>query len=78
MKVNGKSVKGLNVNEAVALIRGKKGTNVKLVLHRAGVGDLNLSIKRDTIPVETVYSEMKKETSAKSKSHPSPNRRQKS
>lgn len=78
LKVNGKSVKGLNVNEAVALIRGKKGTNVKLVLHRAGVGDLNLSIKRDTIPVETVYSEMKKETSAKSKSHPSPNRRQKS
>ncbi|MGY8615112.1 carboxy-terminal processing protease CtpA [Bacillus velezensis] len=60
LKVNGKSVKGLNVNEAVALIRGKKGTNVKLVLHRAGVGDLNLSIKRDTIPVETVYSEMKK------------------
>jgi carboxyl-terminal processing protease len=35
------SSKGLNVNEAVALIRGKKGTNVKLVLHRAGVGDLN-------------------------------------
>ncbi|WP_045511259.1 S41 family peptidase [Bacillus amyloliquefaciens] len=60
LKVDGKSVKGLNVSEAVALIRGKKGTNVKLVLHRAGVGDLNLSIKRDTIPVETVYSEMKK------------------
>lgn len=59
IKVNGKSVKGMNVNEAVALIRGKKGTKVKLELNRAGVGNIDLSIKRDTIPVETVYSEMK-------------------
>lgn len=59
VKVNGKSVKGMNVNEAVALIRGKKGSKVKLVLNRAGVGEIDLSIKRDTIPVETVYSEMK-------------------
>lgn len=59
IKVNGKSVKGMNVNEAVALIRGKKGTRVKLELNRAGVGNIDLSIKRDTIPVETVYSEMK-------------------
>lgn len=49
----------MNVNEAVALIRGKKGTKVKLELNRAGVGNIDLSIKRDTIPVETVYSEMK-------------------
>ncbi|MCY7541207.1 PDZ domain-containing protein, partial [Bacillus pumilus] len=59
VEVNGKSVKGMNVNEAVALIRGKKGSKVKLVLNRAGVGEIDLSIKRDTIPVETVYSEMK-------------------
>ncbi|MCI4140370.1 peptidase S41, partial [Bacillus vallismortis] len=59
LKVNGKSVKGMNVNEGVALIRGKKGTKVKLELYRAGVGHIDLSIKRDTIPVETFYSEMK-------------------
>lgn len=33
IKVNGKSVKGMNVNEAVALIRGKKGTKVKLACY---------------------------------------------
>lgn len=32
---------------------------MNLELNRAGVGNIDLSIKRDTIPVETVYSEMK-------------------
>lgn len=57
-KVDGKSVKGKTVNEAVAMIRGKKGTDVKLVLKREGVGEIDVTIKRDTIPVETVYSKM--------------------
>ncbi|MDA1475034.1 S41 family peptidase [Bacillus changyiensis] len=57
-KVNGKSVKGKTINETVTMIRGKKGTNVKLVLHRAGVGQIDVTIKRDTIPIETVYSKM--------------------
>lgn len=57
-KVDGKSVKGKTVNEATAMIRGKKGTNVKLVLNREGVGQIDVTIKRDTIPIETVYSKM--------------------
>ncbi|MFN2745720.1 S41 family peptidase [Bacillus sp. z60-18] len=57
-KVDGKSVKGKTVNEAVAMIRGKKGTEVKLVLNREGVGQIDVTIKRDTIPIETVYSKM--------------------
>ncbi|MCY8024467.1 S41 family peptidase [Bacillus sonorensis] len=57
-KVDGKSVKGKTVNEATAMIRGEKGTSVKLVLNREGVGQINVTIKRDTIPIETVYSKM--------------------
>lgn len=40
------------------MIRGEKGTSVKLVLNREGVGQINVTIKRDTIPIETVYSKM--------------------
>jgi carboxyl-terminal processing protease len=57
-KVDDKSVEGLTVNEAVMIIRGEKGTKVNLVVKRAGVGELNFTITRDTIPLETVYSEV--------------------
>ncbi|MGM7722058.1 S41 family peptidase [Metabacillus sp. Hm71] len=58
LKVNDESMEGLSVNEAVMKIRGKKGTKVNLVVQRAGVGELNFTITRDTIPLETVYSEV--------------------
>jgi carboxyl-terminal processing protease len=52
--------------EAVLLIRGEKGTTVKLVVQRPGVSEpLNFSIVRDTIPIETVYGEMVTDTIAK-------------
>ncbi|WP_368657220.1 S41 family peptidase [Metabacillus halosaccharovorans] len=58
LKVDDKSVEGLSVNEAVMNIRGEKGTKVNLLIQRAGVGELTFTIKRDTIPLETVYSEV--------------------
>jgi carboxyl-terminal processing protease len=58
LKVNDKSVEGLTVNEAVMDIRGEKGTKVNLIVQRAGVGELTFTITRDTIPIETVYSEV--------------------
>lgn len=59
LSVDGESLEGLNVNEAVAKIRGEKGTEVVLEIQRAGVSDsFTVTIQRDTIPVETVYSEM--------------------
>lgn len=58
LKVNDKSVEGLTVNEAVMDIRGKKGTKVNLLVQRAGVGELSFTITRDTIPIETVYSDV--------------------
>ncbi|MGG4264669.1 S41 family peptidase [Peribacillus simplex] len=59
LSVNGKSVEGLSASETVLKIRGKKGTKVDLSISRAGESEpIELSIKRDTIPIETVYAEM--------------------
>ncbi|WP_226666674.1 S41 family peptidase [Metabacillus litoralis] len=57
-KVDDKSVEGFSVTEAVMLIRGEKGSEVNLTVQRPGVGNLNFTITRDTIPIETVYSEV--------------------
>lgn len=57
LEVDGKSIEGLSQNEAVAKIRGEKGSKVKLKIRRPGVKDpFNVTIVRDTIPLETVYS----------------------
>ena len=57
--VDGKSIQGMSANKAVLLIRGKKGTTVKLAIKRPGVEEqLDVSIVRDTIPIETVYGKM--------------------
>jgi len=59
LSVDGKSVEGLSSSEAVLKIRGKKGTKVDLSISRAGESaPIDLTIKRDTIPIETVYAEM--------------------
>lgn len=57
LSVDGDSLEGLNLNEAVAKIRGEKGTEVVLKVRRAGATDpFDLTITRDEIPVETVYN----------------------
>ncbi|MFE4813830.1 S41 family peptidase [Peribacillus simplex] len=59
LSVDGKSVEGLSSSEAVLKIRGEKGTKVNLSISRAGESEpIELTIKRDTIPIETVYAEM--------------------
>jgi len=58
LQVDGESVEGLNLNEAVSKIRGEKGSEVVLEIYRAGVNDpFEVTLVRDEIPVETVYSE---------------------
>jgi carboxyl-terminal processing protease len=57
LAVDGNSMNGKNVNDAVGLIRGPKGSVVKLSLLRAGQ-PLELSITRDTIVKEDVSSEV--------------------
>nr|WP_310739803.1 S41 family peptidase [Oceanobacillus alkalisoli] len=57
LTVDGEDLEGLNLNEAVAKIRGEKGTEVTLEIIRAASDPFDVVIVRDTIPVETVYSE---------------------
>ncbi|MFR9710672.1 S41 family peptidase [Paenibacillus sp. MB22_1] len=60
LSVNGESFEGLSLNEAVAKIRGPKGTVAKVKVKRAGVANtLEFEIVRDDIALETVYAEMK-------------------
>lgn len=60
LSVNGESFEGLSLNEAVAKIRGPKGTVAKVKVKRAGVANtLEFEIVRDDIALETVYAVMK-------------------
>ena len=53
------SIEGLSATEAVLKIRGEKGTKVVLTISRVGESKpISITIVRDTIPIETVYSEM--------------------
>ncbi|MBM7654705.1 S41 family peptidase [Neobacillus cucumis] len=66
LKVNGKSVQGLDLNRATLKIRGKKGTTVKLEIARKGLSEpLTINVKRDEIPLETVHSSLKKQDGKK-------------
>ncbi|BDG45042.1 S41 family peptidase [Saccharococcus caldoxylosilyticus] len=56
LKVNGESLEGLDLYEAVLKIRGKKGTAVQLDILRPGVKEvIKVKVVRDEIPIETVY-----------------------
>lgn len=59
LSVDGESVEGLDLLEAVAKIRGEKGSEVIVEIQRPGVSDsIEFTLVRDTIPLETVYAEM--------------------
>ncbi|QKY69927.1 S41 family peptidase [Lentibacillus sp. CBA3610] len=59
LSVDGESVEGLSLNEAVEKIRGEKGTEVVIEIQRSGVSEsFDVTLVRDDIPVETVYSEV--------------------
>lgn len=48
----------MNIDEAVSLIRGEKGTEVKLTLYREGEEDfIEKTVVRDTITIPTIESE---------------------
>ncbi|SFF68268.1 carboxyl-terminal processing protease [Halobacillus alkaliphilus] len=60
LTVDGESVEGLDLYEAVLKIRGEKGTEVTLQVDRPGVSEpVTIDIIRDDIPLETVYSNTK-------------------
>lgn len=59
--IDEQEVDGLNLHEAVLKIRGKRGTTVKITVQRSGHKEpLVFHVKRDEIPIETVFSSMEK------------------
>jgi carboxyl-terminal processing protease len=59
VRLNDKSVKGMSLNDAVDLMRGKKGTKITLTIVREGVDQpLTIPITRDIIRVKSVKSQM--------------------
>jgi C-terminal peptidase (prc) len=60
LSVNGDKLDGLTLNDAVAKIRGPKGTKAKLRIERAGnTQPIDLILVRDDIDVETVYANLR-------------------
>lgn len=59
LSVDGESLEGLSLNDAVAKIRGPKGSVVKVMVQRSGSAEpIEFSIKRDDIALETVNASM--------------------
>lgn len=59
LAVDGENIEGLDLQKAVKKIRGPKGSKVKLEVFRPGVTDtFTVVVTRDTIPLESVYSEL--------------------
>lgn len=59
LSVNGKSLQGLTLTDAIALIRGPKGTQAKLEIQREGSSaSMEIIVVRDDISLETVSSSM--------------------
>jgi carboxyl-terminal processing protease len=55
IKLDGKSVKGMSLNEAVTLMRGPRGSKIQITIVREGSqGPLDLTLVRDVIKVRSV------------------------
>ena len=55
LKVDGEEIIGMSIDKAVSLIRGEKGTKVRLTIAREGLDELkDVEIIRDTIILKTI------------------------
>jgi len=60
VKINGKDTTDMSIDDAVTLIRGKKGTQITLTVFREGWSNVqDFSITRDTIKVDSVKWQLK-------------------
>ncbi len=57
--IDGETVVGMNLNEAVSKLRGKIGTKVKLSIRRINAKPIELTLKRQEIKIQSVKSEIK-------------------
>ncbi len=59
IRLNGKSVKGMSLNDAVKIMRGDPGTDIKLTVIREGADKpLHITVTRDIISVESIKSRL--------------------
>jgi len=58
LKIDDKSTKGMKITDAVKLLRGPKGTKVKLTILRGDRDIFEVTIIRDVIPIVSVRSKM--------------------
>jgi len=54
--LDGKAVQGLTLSQAVELMRGKVGTDIKLTIRRGNTDPFEVTITRAVIPIRTVRS----------------------
>lgn len=57
--IDGQTVIGLTLNEAVAKMRGKIGTKIKLLVRRANAKPFEVTLKREEIKIHSVKTEIK-------------------
>jgi carboxyl-terminal processing protease len=59
IKIDGQKTEGMSIDEAVRLIRGEKGTTVKLTIYREGETEFKeIDVVRDNIVVPTIATEV--------------------
>ena len=57
--IDGKTVIGMTLNEAVSKLRGKIGTSVKITIRRVNEKPFTVTLKREEIKMDSVKSEIK-------------------
>ena len=60
--IDGETVVGLSLNDAVSKLRGKVGTKVKLSIRRINSKPIEVMIKREEIKIQSVKSEIKEDS----------------
>ena len=58
IQINNTPVLGLTIAEAVELMRGEKGTSIKITISREGLEPFELNIIRDIIKIQSVKSDI--------------------
>jgi carboxyl-terminal processing protease len=58
VEIDGKSTKGLTTEQDAKLLRGEKGTTVRLTIERAGAAIPPIAVVRDVIHQPSVYSKL--------------------
>ena len=62
VKINDDFTKGMTLTDAVKMMRGPKGSKIRLTLHRQGIPDLfTVSVVRDVIKIKSVRNKELKE-----------------